>query len=143
MGALRWLAARAARWAWTFAALCLLPLGGVSAAQAAPLRIGVLSTVANEAAEEAVALAKAEGLDVQLVEFTDWLLPNTAVVEGSLDANFFQHGPFLEQFNLHHKANLVPVAYGYSTTIGLFSRTLSQGDALPEGASVAIPSDPV
>lgn len=112
-------------------------------AQNAPLRIAVIPSVANEATEKAIALAKAQGLQVQLVEFSDWVLPNTAVAEGSVDANFFQHAPFLERFNQSRGARLAPIAYGYSTTIGLFSKKLKKGDAVPDGATIAIPSDPV
>src|SRR3546814_12600778 len=70
-------------------------------------------------------------------------MPNIAVAEGSVDANFFQHEPFLQLFNRSRNANLVPIAYGYSTTIGLFSKRLKRGDPVPQGARIAIPHDPV
>src|SRR3546814_1138968 len=70
-------------------------------------------------------------------------MPNIAVAEGSVDANFFQHEPFLQLFNRSRNANLVPIAYGYSTTIGLFSKRLKRGDPVPQGARIAIPNDPV
>lgn len=114
-----------------------------AAAQEQPLRIGVIASVANEATELAIAQAKKEGLDVKLVEFNDWVLPNIAVADGSVDANFFQHAPFLELFNQRRGANLQPIAYGYSTTIGLFSKKLKKGDPVPEGATIAVPNDPV
>lgn len=116
---------------------------GESARSAKPLRIAVIPSVANEATEQAIALAKKEGLAVELVEFSDWVMPNTAVQEGSVDANFFQHAPFLERFNTASGAKLTPIAYGYSTTIGLFSKKLKRGDPIPEGALIGIPSDPV
>lgn len=112
-------------------------------AQDKPLRIGVIASVANAATELAIAQAKKEGLDVQLVEFNDWVLPNIAVADGSVDANFFQHEPFLQLFNQNRGANLVPIAYGYSTTIGLFSKKLKKGDTVPDGATIAVPNDPV
>ena len=108
-----------------------------------PLRIAVIPSVANEATELAIAQAKAEGLSVELVEFSDWVMPNTAVQEGAVDANFFQHAPFLSRYNAASGAKLVPIAYGYSTTIGLFSKKLKRGDPIPDGARIAIPSDPV
>jgi len=114
-----------------------------AAAQEQPLRIGVIASVANEATELAIAQAKQQGLDVKLVEFNDWVLPNIAVADGSVDANFFQHAPFLELFNQRRGANLQPIAYGYSTTIGLFSKKLKKGDPVPEGATIAVPNDPV
>ncbi|MDF3939757.1 MetQ/NlpA family ABC transporter substrate-binding protein, partial [Achromobacter denitrificans] len=112
-------------------------------AQEKPLRIGVIASVANAATELAIAQAKREGLNVELVEFNDWVLPNIAVADGSVDANFFQHEPFLQLFNQRRGASLVPVAYGYSTTIGLFSKKLKKGDPVPDGATIAVPNDPV
>lgn len=124
--------------------LCLLALAApAGAAQDAPLRIGVIASVANEATEIAIAQARKQGLRVELVEFSDWVMPNIAVAEGSVDANFFQHEPFLQLFNRSRGTNLVPIAYGYSTTIGLFSKRLKRGDPIPERATIAIPNDPV
>jgi len=125
--------------------LCLLMLaaGAAGAAQDKPLRIAVIPSVANEATEIAIAQARKQGLKVELVEFSDWVMPNIAVAEGSVDANFFQHEPFLQLFNRSRNANLVPIAYGYSTTIGLFSKRLKRGDPVPQGARIAIPNDPV
>lgn len=130
-------------------ALCLFGVLPFASAQPAskpaskPLRIAVIPSVANEATELAIAQAKTEGLMVELVEFSDWVMPNTAVQEGAVDANFFQHAPFLKRYNAASGAALVPIAYGYSTTIGLFSKKLNRGDPIPDGARIAIPSDPV
>ena len=114
------------------AALALAGLTALAPAHAAdkPLRIGVIASVANAATELAIAEARKAGLEVQLVEFNDWVLPNIAVADGSVDANFFQHEPFLELFNARRGANLKPIAYGYSTTIGLFSKKLKKGEPL-------------
>ncbi|MVW79820.1 MetQ/NlpA family ABC transporter substrate-binding protein [Bordetella sp. 02P26C-1] len=117
--------------------------GAAHAAQDKPLRIGVIPSVANQATEIAIAEAAKRGLKVELVEFSDWVMPNTGVAEGALDANFFQHEPFLQLFNQSRGTRLQPIAYGYSTTIGLFSKKLKRGDAIPDGATVAIPNDPV
>src|SRR3546814_17774562 len=70
-------------------------------------------------------------------------MPHIAVAEGSIDANFFQHEPFLQLFNRSRGTNLVPIAYGYSTTIGLFSQRLKNDDPVPQGAHIAIPMAPV
>jgi D-methionine transport system substrate-binding protein len=112
-------------------------------AQPAQLRVGVIASVANEATEIAIDQARKEGVNARLVEFSDWVMPNVAVADGSIEANFFQHEPFLALFNRTRGANLVPIAYGYSTTIGLFSKKLKRGDAIPPGASIGIPADPV
>ena len=115
----------------------------ISAAPTKPLRIAVIPSVANEATEQAIAQARKEGLMVELVEFSDWVMPNTAVQEGAVDANFFQHEPFMLRYNAASGAKLEPIAYGYSTTIGLFSKTLKRGDPVPDGARIGIPADPV
>ncbi|HEY0297226.1 MAG TPA: MetQ/NlpA family ABC transporter substrate-binding protein [Bordetella sp.] len=123
------------------AALMMAAAGLAQAAE--PLRIGVIASVANEATEIAIAQAKKQGLDVKLVEFSDWVMPNVAVADGSIDANFFQHEPFLDLFNKSRDTHLMPIAYGYSTTIGVFSKKLKPGDAIPRGATLGVPSDPV
>lgn len=125
------------------AAASLLVATLAGAQTTAPLRIGAIPAVANQATEKAIELARAQGLEVKLIEFSDWVLPNTALAEGSIDANFFQHYPFLERFNQSRGTKLKPIAYGYSTTIGLFSKKLKKGDAIPDGASIAVLSDPV
>ncbi|MCF7770637.1 MAG: MetQ/NlpA family ABC transporter substrate-binding protein [Achromobacter pulmonis] len=128
-------------------AAAVAALGVASAAPALaadkPLRIGLIPSVANAATELAVAEARKAGLAVELVEFNDWVLPNIAVADGSIDANFFQHEPFLQLFNARRGTHLTPIAYGYSTTIGLFSKKLGKGEPLPDGATIAIPNDPV
>jgi D-methionine transport system substrate-binding protein len=112
-------------------------------AQAAPLRIGVIASVANEATEIAIAQARLEGVNARLVEFADWVMPNVAVADGSIEANFFQHTPFLDLFNRSRGADLQAVAYGYSTTMGLFSKKVKRGESMPREASIGIPADPV
>lgn len=125
------------------AALPLLGAPRLAVAQNTPLRIGVIPSVANEATEIAIDQARAQGVQAKLVELSDWVMPNVGVAEGSLDVNFFQHAPFLDLFNKSRGENLVPIAYGYSTTIGLFSKKLKRGDAMPHGAAIGIPADPV
>lgn len=113
------------------------------ASQEKTLRIGVIPSVANQATEIAIDAAAKQGIKVELVEFSDWVMPNTGVAEGALDANFFQHNPFLELFNQSRGTKLTPIDYGYSTTIGLFSKKLKHGDTIPDGAKIAVPNDPV
>jgi D-methionine transport system substrate-binding protein len=103
----------------------------------------VIASVANEATEIAIAQARDEGVNARLVEFADWVMPNVAVADGSIDANFFQHEPFMDLFNRSRGANLQAIAYGYSTTMGLFSKKVKRGEPLPQGASIGVPADPV
>ncbi|MFF7709944.1 MetQ/NlpA family ABC transporter substrate-binding protein [Pseudomonas sp. NPDC007930] len=121
-----------------FAAL----LGAGSLAQAAALKIGTTAAFAPPL-ETAVAEARKQGLEVELVEFNDWVTPNTALANKDLDANYFQHIPFLENANKTAGLNLVPVAPGIINNIGLYSKKYTRLQALPDGAKVAIANDAI
>lgn len=112
-------------------------------AQEKPLRIGLATSISNQAAEVASREAKSQGLDVQLTEFNDWNTPNRAVAERELDANLFQHVPFLEFTNAQTGYGLVPVATAYSTPFALYSKKFKTINDLPENARIAISSDAV
>lgn len=86
-------------------------------------------------------LAAANNLELEVVEFTDYVQPNIAVQDGQLDANFFQHLPYLKDFNEQHKTALVSVGTVHIEPLGVYSRTLKSLSELKEGAVVAIPND--
>lgn len=108
-----------------------------------PLRIGLGASVGNRAVEIAAKEAKAQGLDVELVEFSDWRTPNSAVANKEIDVNYFQHKPFLDSSNAQAGFDLVPVAPGYTTVIGLYSKKIKTLAELRDGASIAVSADPV
>ncbi|MCL2204912.1 MAG: MetQ/NlpA family ABC transporter substrate-binding protein [Treponema sp.] len=81
------------------------------------------------------------GVRLQVVEFTDFITPNIALMDGSIDANFFQHLPFL-QGNADWYNNLVSVFGVHVEPFGLYSLRFNSIDELPQGASIAIPNDP-
>ncbi len=85
---------------------------------------------------------KNEGVNLEIVEFTDYVTPNKAVEEGQIDANFFQHIPYLESFNKEQGYHLVNVGGIHIEPIALYSKKYSSIDSLPAGASIAIPNDP-
>lgn len=87
------------------------------------------------------ALAK-EGVELQVKVFTDYVQPNLQVAQKQLDANFFQHKPYLDEFNANRGTNLVQVGLVHVEPFGAYSRKVKSADALPEGATVAIPNDP-
>ncbi len=108
-----------------------------------PLRIGLATSISNQAAEIAANEAKAQGLDVQLIEFNDWNTPNRAVAEREIEANLFQHLPFLE-FTISQKGYaLLPVGVAFSTPFGLYSKKYKSVQELPDNARIAISSDAV
>lgn len=87
-------------------------------------------------------LAK-EGVDLQVKVFTDYVQPNVQVAEGRLDANFFQHQPYLDEFNKARqtKVKLVPVVGVHVEPFGAYSSKVKSLAELPEGAQVVIPND--
>ncbi|MDG9885281.1 MULTISPECIES: MetQ/NlpA family ABC transporter substrate-binding protein [Pseudomonas] len=85
-------------------------------------------------------LAK-EGVDLKVKVFTDYIQPNVQVAEGRLDANFFQHQPYLDEFNKGKGTNLVSVAGVHIEPLGAYSTKFKKLDELPSGANVVIPND--
>lgn len=81
-------------------------------------------------------------LDVEVVTFTDYVQPNEALNNKDIDANVFQHGPYLEQQNKERGYKLVAVGKTFVYPIAGYSRKIKSIDALPDGAQVAIPNDP-
>ena len=83
-----------------------------------------------------------KGYELDIVEFTDYVMPNVALSEGDLDANFFQHTPFLEEYNASNNDTLTAVCKVQFEPMGLYSDTLTSVDQLAEGAQVGVPNDP-
>lgn len=110
---------------------------------ATPLRIGTTAGPVAQTLDVAAKLARAQGQGVEVVEFTDWVTPNEAVATGSLDANLFQHVPFLNSAIKARGYALVPVAPAIILPVGLFSKSVKRLEDVPKGASVAIANDPV
>ena len=84
---------------------------------------------------------KAAGYDLEVVEFTDYVLPNTALEQGDLDANYFQHTPYLENFNEENGTHLVSVGKIHYEPFGIYAGKTFDLSAIPEGGSIAIPND--
>ncbi|ASV87713.1 NLPA lipofamily protein [Ochrobactrum quorumnocens] len=105
------------------------------------LRIALATSISNQAAEIAVAEAIEQGLNVELVEFSDWNTPNTAVADKTVDANLFQHIPYLNYTNFNTGNGLVPVAPAFSTPFGLYSKKYSKLADLPDNAQIAFSGD--
>jgi D-methionine transport system substrate-binding protein len=84
----------------------------------------------------------AEGIELEVVEFTDYVTPNLALDDGSIDANYFQHVPYLEQFSADRGLDLVPVTKVHIEPIGLYSDKYTDVNQIPEGSKIAVPNDP-
>ncbi len=126
-----------------FASTLLVSLLTFTAVQAQTLRIGASAGVHADALHAAVADAKKQGLDVKVIEFTDWTTPNEALANGDLDLNYFQHQAFLDNAIKQRGYKFEVVGVGVLPNIGLFSQRIKSLSELKDGASVAVANDPV
>ncbi|OWA04831.1 metal ABC transporter substrate-binding protein [Streptomyces sp. CS227] len=107
-----------------------------------PLVVGATPTPAGEIlAYVEKNLAKDAGLDLDVKEFTDYVLPNTALQEGTLDANLYQHQPYLDEFNQSKGTELVALDEIYLPPTGVYSEKVKDIAGLRKGATVAVPND--
>lgn len=108
------------------------------------VRVGVgASPVNSDAIVALTEEAKAEGIDVQVIEFSDWTLPNEALNNGDIDLNFFQHQAFLDNAIEERGYELEMLGLGLLQNIGIYSNTIDDLDDVPDRARVAVASDPV
>ncbi|OOH89750.1 methionine ABC transporter substrate-binding protein MetQ [Pasteurellaceae bacterium 15-036681] len=114
------------------------------AAQVQKVKVGVMSGPEHTVAEKAAAIAKEKyGLEVEFVLFNDYALPNTAVSKGDLDANAFQHKPYLDKDAASKGLdNLVIVGNTFVYPLAGYSKKIKNVSELAEGDVVAVPNDP-
>nr|WP_203681616.1 MetQ/NlpA family ABC transporter substrate-binding protein [Streptomyces microflavus] len=86
-------------------------------------------------------LAEKEGLKLEVKEFTDYVLPNTATQSGQVDANFFQHKPYLDDFNEKNNTTIVPVVNVHLEPLGLYSKKIKDLKDIKAGQTIAVPND--
>lgn len=87
-------------------------------------------------------LAAKAGLQIEIVTFTDYVQPNIALNDKQIDANFFQHVPYMEEFGKQRGIDMVAVASVHIEPLGIYSRKVQSLNEVPNGAVVAIPNDP-
>lgn len=85
---------------------------------------------------------KKEGIELQIIEFNEYVIPNIALADGELDANYFQHVPYLKKFSEERKLNLSSLGTVHIAPLALYSNTFKVADDLPKGSSIAVPNDP-
>ncbi|KVZ21302.1 methionine ABC transporter substrate-binding protein [Burkholderia multivorans] len=144
----RFVAARLARTARLFATALFAASLGIALpngahADSAPLKVGIATSPQIDALKVAAKEAKAQGLDVKIIEFTDWNTPNAALANKDIDVNYFQHIPFLENAKKQGGYDFVAIAPGTIMKIGLYSKKVKSFGELKDGAKVAIANDPV
>lgn len=104
--------------------------------------VGATPVPHSEILEQIKPLLLEKGYELEIKEFTDYVMPNLALDDGDLDANFFQHVPYLIEFNKNKHTDLVDTVKVHLEPMGVYSRTIKNLADLPEGASVAVPNDP-
>jgi D-methionine transport system substrate-binding protein len=107
------------------------------------LRIGVSPVPHGEILEQAIAPLEKRGIHVKLVSFDDYIQPNLALASGELDANFYQHIPFMQQFNHDHGTHFVAVTKVFIAPLAIYAGRTKSLVSLPANATIAIPNDPV
>jgi D-methionine transport system substrate-binding protein len=124
-------------------ALTTLALPFAARAQTAkPLKIGVTAGVHAQVLERVQSVVAAKGLTFKIVEFGDFIQPNMALAAGDIDANVYQHKPFLDQQMKDRGYNFAIAGRTVLTAMAVFSRKYKKISDLPNGARVAIPNDP-
>lgn len=107
------------------------------------IKVGVIVGAEQQVAETAVKVAKDKyNLDVELVTFNDYVLPNEALSKGDIDVNAFQHKPYLDQQIKDRGYKLVPVGNTFVYPIAGYSKKIKSLTELQDGAQIAIPNDP-
>lgn len=123
--------------------LCVLSLAACGSKQKDDKTVKVGASVTPHA--EILAACKDElakkGYTLEIVEYTDYVQPNTAVEDGSLDANYFQHTPYLDTFNADQGTHLVSVGLVHYEPFGIYAGKTKAIADLPDGAQIAIPND--
>ena len=84
----------------------------------------------------------AEGFDLQVVEYTDYIMPNNAVFNGEMDANYFQHQPYLTDFNEKNSTDLVSAVAVHFEPLGIYPGKVKDLASLADGATIVVPNDP-
>jgi D-methionine transport system substrate-binding protein len=120
----------------------LLATSAATATAAETIRLGVENGPHAEIAALVKAQLAREGLDVRIFEFTDYTRPNPALADGDLDANSYQHQPYLDEQVRDRGYEIVAVAKTIVFPIGVYSRKVRSLGELPQGARVGIPNDP-
>lgn len=116
--------------------------GDASGEDSTTITVAAVPTPHADILNNAVApLLKEEGYTLEVKEFTDYVQPNTVTEEGDVDANYFQHRPYLDNFNAEKGTHLVAIEPVHFEAFGLYAGKSVSIDAVPEGGVIAVPND--
>ncbi len=105
------------------------------------IKVGATSTPHGEVLEFVKDALAEQGYDLQITIYDDYVLPNKAVADGELDANYFQHRPYLDSFNAANGTDIVSAALIHYEPFGLYGNGVASVSEVPEGANIVIPAD--
>ncbi|SCW61424.1 D-methionine transport system substrate-binding protein [Ruminococcaceae bacterium YRB3002] len=112
-----------------------------NASDSSVIRVGANITPHSEILEIAKPILAEKGITLEIVKLEDSVTPNTGVIEGSLDANYFQHVPYLEQFNKENGSDLVSIGAVHYEPFGIYAGRVTDLSQLPDEAVVAVPNN--
>lgn len=115
----------------------------VNSKETDPIKIGVSSGPHEEIANKLKEVAASKGIEVEVVAFNDWLMPNQALSQGDIDLNVYQTIQFLDQYNEDRKTDIVAIAKAYTSSQGIYSEEYKDIKDIPDNATVGIPNDPI
>lgn len=121
--------------------LAISILSGCSSKKDDTLVVGASVTPHAEILEVAKEILAEKGITLEIKEFNDYVLPNKNVDEGDLDANYFQHKPYMDQFNVDNGTKLVSVAAIHYEPFGIYAGRVDSIDELPDGGVISVPND--
>lgn len=104
--------------------------------------VGATAGPHAEVVEAAAKEAEKKGLKVEIKEFSDYITPDQALTDGSIDIAVYQHKPFLDNFNKQHGTDLIPVGDAILMRMGIYSNKYKDVKDIPSGGTVSIPNDP-
>ncbi|WP_110687168.1 MetQ/NlpA family ABC transporter substrate-binding protein [Salinicola aestuarinus] len=120
-----------------------LGLAAGSAQAADSIKVGTMAGPESDIMQTAASVAKEQyDLDVEIIEFSDYVTPNAALDDGSLDANAYQHAPYMEAMVKDRGYDFAVAGKTFVYPIGAYSAQYDDIDALPDGATIALPNDP-
>lgn len=105
------------------------------------IKVGASPAPHAEILNKAAEVLKEQGYELEIVEYSDYVQPNVALANGDLDANYFQHLPYLEQYNEENGTDLVSAGAIHYEPFGIYAGKTSSLDELQDGAQVAVPND--
>lgn len=118
-------------------------LAGVASAQQSQImKVGVTPGPHAQILEAVKPIAARKGIDIQIIEFSDYVVPNAALESGELQANSFQHKPYLDNQKADRGYKIEPIGYTVNFPIGIYSKKYKSWDAVPQGGTLSIPNDP-